>query len=384
MGSTAGTIAADEPPFQLGGSIPALLAEEWLVQPWTILPTFFEVFLVQQAQTTVSTTLESSLRLLRDKVRGLLIRLLQIKDKNEHGDPSPTTSRITTLTRSSLKRRLYKGLLAKGSETLQALDTVLTKYSREILLILRYFMERQSLRMNSSMLSESVYGLKRSTVERTTGQLRSQMDRSTQRRLALVSALIPYVVSHVRDCVPRNQMQRKLLSIVKGCLTVQYLVDAAFSYSYMIGSTHYTSWINYWLGHVVRRISQAEMVLSSSSETTTTAADKTTTGDPSPALASIRNRAYGVLLSATALSYTMQCISWYRKTFPTIPEPPKRLLEKPGCPICLNPSPVDPTVVPTTGLVYCGRCITRHVRIHRVCPVTKLPLQHLQRLYEPE
>jgi Pex2 / Pex12 amino terminal region len=384
MGSTTGTIA-DEPPFQLGGSIPALLAEEWMVQPWTILPTFFEVFLVQQAQTTVTTTLESSLRLLRDKVRGLHIRLLQIMDDNVHGDPAPISSRSTTLTTSSLKRRLYKGLLAKGSETLQAFDTVLTKYSREILLVLRYFIERQSLRMNSSMLSESVYGLKRSTVERTTGQLRSQLDRTTQQRLALVSALIPYVVSHVRDCVPRNQVQRKLLSIVKFCLTVQYLVDAAFSYSYMIGSTHYTSWINYWLRHVVRRISQAEMLLSSSSlSSETTAADKTTTGDPSPALASIRNRAYGVLLSATALSYTMQCISWYRKTFPTIPEPPKRLHEKPGCPICLNPSPVDPTVVPTTGLVYCGRCITRHVRIHRVCPVTKLPLQHLQRLYEPE
>jgi hypothetical protein len=167
-------------------------------------------------------------------------------------------------------------------------------------------------------------------------------------------------------------------------LTVQHLVDAAFSYAYMIGSTHYTSWINYWLRHVVRRISQAEMLLSSSSSETTASADKTTTGDPSPSLASIRNGVYGVLLSATALSYTVQCISWYRKTFPAIPEPPKRLREKPGCPICLDPSPIDPTVVPTTGLVYCGRCIARYVRIHRVCPVTKLPLQHLQRLYEPE
>jgi Pex2 / Pex12 amino terminal region len=181
------------------------------VQPWTILPTFFEVFLVQQAQTTVSTTVESSLRLLRDKVRGLHIRLLQIMDSNEHGDPSTTTSTSSTFTGSSLKRRLYKGLLAKGSETLQALDTVLTKYSREILFILRYFMERQSLRMNSSTLSESLYGLKRSTVERTTGKLRSPLDRTTQRRLALWSALIPYVISRVRDFVPRNQIQQKAL-----------------------------------------------------------------------------------------------------------------------------------------------------------------------------
>jgi hypothetical protein len=378
---------ADEAPFQLGESIPALLAEEWMVQPWTILPTFFEVFLVHQAQSALATTAESSVRLLRDKIRAWHIRWRQIMDNSndEHGLPSAATT-TTAASRASWslqRRRLYQSLCATGSITLHVLETALTKYGREILFILRFCLERQSLRMTCATLSEHVYGLRRSTVDRTTGQVRStKLDGRAERRLALLSALLPYLVSRVKDCVPppgpKNRTRRKLLLLAKGCLMAQHLVDVAFLYAYMIGSTHYTGWINYWLRHVVRRVTQAELSSSSSSSSSTTAPV-----DPSAA-----TTARVLLLSAAALSYAVQCVSWYRQSFPTIPAPPpKRFgdrLPPPGCPICLDLSPIDPTVVPTTGLVYCGRCIARHLRIHRVCPVTKLPIQHLQRLYEPE
>ncbi|XP_075983987.1 peroxisomal biogenesis factor 12 [Anticarsia gemmatalis] len=68
------------------------------------------------------------------------------------------------------------------------------------------------------------------------------------------------------------------------------------------------------------------------------------------------------------------------------PEPPQRderaVRWKNKCPLCLQSWKI-PTVLPVSGYIFCYVCISRHVRAHSACPVTRCPAAEaeLVRLY---
>lgn len=59
----------------------------------------------------------------------------------------------------------------------------------------------------------------------------------------------------------------------------------------------------------------------------------------------------------------------------------KRFLGR-TCPLCLRPR-TNATVLSTSGLVFCYRCVYTYVKAQRRCPVTAFPseLQHLIKIY---
>lgn len=56
-----------------------------------------------------------------------------------------------------------------------------------------------------------------------------------------------------------------------------------------------------------------------------------------------------------------------------------------NCPLCRRLI-ANPTVLSTSGFVFCYRCLYMYVKANRRCPVTGYPteLQHLIKIYTPE
>ncbi|XP_063896529.1 peroxisome assembly protein 12 [Helicoverpa armigera] len=69
-----------------------------------------------------------------------------------------------------------------------------------------------------------------------------------------------------------------------------------------------------------------------------------------------------------------------------VPPPPKRdersARFRNKCPVCLQTWKI-PTVLPVSGYIFCYSCISKHLRSHSACPLTRLPAAEtdLVRLY---
>ncbi|KAJ8712638.1 hypothetical protein PYW08_007942 [Mythimna loreyi] len=90
-------------------------------------------------------------------------------------------------------------------------------------------------------------------------------------------------------------------------------------------------------------------------------------------------------------AFVVQFLRWWdARAAPahTLPAPPppardeRALRWKNKCPLCLQSWKI-PTVLPVSGYIFCYICISRHVRAHSACPVTRCPAaEHsLVRLY---
>lgn len=349
--------------FQMGSSIPALLAEEWLVQPRTMLPNAFEIFLIEQANRTVRRTLDDTLRMIRTKLHTYHIVSNQ-RRKDESRSPDSRSLHQTFL------KRLEAIINSWSVPISYILDTTMTKYHAEIAFCIHYLVERQSILNGSATLAESMYGLRRSNINKE-GKLRNEL--LHKELLALLSSLIPYLFTRVKDMViPQQRSQRVMLQATKYMISIHKAANLAFFFAYMTGRTHYTGAVNYLLRQVIRRVTQTEL---RAPQTSTTITGK---------LERYKDHTQRLLYLVAIFSYTLQFWSWYRHAFPhKIPDPPQNHTLQSKCPICDRLVMTDPTVLDTTGLVYCHACITRYVRIHRMCPVTKVPNPRWRRLHEP-
>ncbi|CAH0595014.1 unnamed protein product [Chrysodeixis includens] len=115
------------------------------------------------------------------------------------------------------------------------------------------------------------------------------------------------------------------------------------------------------------------------------------TGQIGSAVASLPALGALALRGAEWGAFCVQLLRWWsaraehQQALPT-PPPPKRdeqtLRWKNKCPLCLQSWKI-PTVLPVSGYIFCYICISRHVRAHSSCPVTRCPAAEtsLVRLY---
>ncbi|XP_026744772.1 peroxisome assembly protein 12-like, partial [Trichoplusia ni] len=115
------------------------------------------------------------------------------------------------------------------------------------------------------------------------------------------------------------------------------------------------------------------------------------TGDIGSAVSSLPALGSLALRGAEWGAFCVQLLRWWsaradhQQALPT-PPPPKRedqaLRWKNKCPLCLQSWKI-PTVLPVSGYIFCYICISRHVRAHSSCPVTRCPAAEtsLVRLY---
>ncbi|KAJ0173377.1 hypothetical protein K1T71_011553 [Dendrolimus kikuchii] len=100
--------------------------------------------------------------------------------------------------------------------------------------------------------------------------------------------------------------------------------------------------------------------------------------------AALRGVEYGAFL--------VQFLRWWESSAPSgasglpTPPPPQRderaVRWRNKCPLCLQSWKI-PTVLPVSGYIFCYVCISRHVRAHACCPLTRCPAAEasLVRLY---
>lgn len=90
-------------------------------------------------------------------------------------------------------------------------------------------------------------------------------------------------------------------------------------------------------------------------------------------------------------AFGVQFLRWWdttasHSTALPAPDPPQREERaarwRNKCPLCLQSWKI-PTVLPVSGYIFCYICISRHVRAHAACPVTRCPAAEteLVRLY---
>jgi len=384
-------------------SIGALLAEEWTIDPYSVLPSFLEMFMMQEASRSARKALTTAIDVVQRQ-------LDQSSDSQATSEQSLVSSRLQSFS---------KWVHQKRTSIARTLARLLLRYGPELRCLAIYLMERQCLYSKASAtVSESIYGARRAKLQQSNygnaanphRRKLTTLSNTDKTRLALLLALGPY-------------LREKFEALYQDCLQNQGSKGRrifAFAYPFFRmtcnGTQLWTQWqfllnrsvhfdlFSMLLNQVVRRVTQEDMEPSHEpprdlTRSDTTSASQTTfkpTTLPSP-----RKVALLVLSTSIALSWLTQLrLEWqqYRderrrqaasgEDAAVIPPPPScsgaSVTTAPDqCPLCRNIR-VNPTAS-SSGYVFCLACLLPYVKKHGKCPVTgmKCPEDRIIRLHEP-
>ena len=207
-------------------SIGGLLAEEWTINPLSVLPSSLEVIMMDEVRRSGREALRSSIDLVQQNLtrwteahpRSLSRRQLEVSESE--GDINGNESRPQSW--FELFAELYhRRVLAIGKFLSQS---VLRPYGPEIVLFITYAAERWSLMNVSATASEALYGGKRVKLKgsssSTSNGSRAQsqggksavvqlgsMDKRDAIKLATLSAMGPYLAERLDQWYRRQQQQ---------------------------------------------------------------------------------------------------------------------------------------------------------------------------------
>ena len=415
-------------------SVPALLAEEWMIDPHSPLPSFLELMMIQDADRSVTKAFRTVLDSLAERLRAFVDRQSNGSSEEEDSPSFSDASRSAAALAQRARRlmKLWAIRLAAG------LDKVLQRDGAEIRCLLRYQLERRLLRSHNCTLAESLYGVMR---VRGVPSQQDEKDRQQfeliplrtidQTRLALVLALGPYLKEKLKGLytrwkeerrredsvqsdseILRRKLRRLFVKFYPIVLASVQASDVYCQWRYLMGFSHFTDLRNLLLGQVVRRKTQQDSAVGAGGGGGGANRIEGAADNPR-AKTRLQSTILYVIGTAVTVSWLARLRSWYLerhrerlqqllqqddsigtdevarlRTLAGIPPPPPVKDAKAihvGCPLCGRRSRILPTACAPSGVVFCLACIRPFVREHGSCPVTGKAVSESQlvRLFEP-
>ena len=396
----------------------ALLAEEWSINPLSVLPSFLEMNLIDDASKSGNSALRHVFDVIVQRLieygETNLVRIRQ-RPRTSGGDDPARTSSVIRMWSVFLVRRLAK---------------LLQRYTSEVRCLVIYLLERQCLRASSSTVAESIYGAKRAVVSEEAVQpgsrkLRS-LDSNHATRLALVLAIAPYAREKLdiflKQCERispdyRNRIQRTFAGLYPFIIRALDASDLFCRWRFLLGRSFFFDLKSLCLGQIVRRVTLED------NGAIQPVASMSSMPDTNKLNASLQKSVLYLLTASIAFSWLTQIrATWHNyqrhlelrqqqtseedarnedlevrrtqrlgSTRGQVPPPPHSLVADLGeneesrriCPLCrrLRMQPA----ASISGYVFCFPCLSAFVKEHGTCPVTgrDCPESRIIRLFEP-
>lgn len=413
----------------------SFLAEEWVINLFSALPSFLEMILIEHAKVQTRKTISGAL----DAAAFYISRRREAREDRER-------DQLIQGDDVSSDRDTAQSLLSYLSHGLSRLEVVILRflgsYKAELICLTTYLLERRCLQSSAcATLSESLYGTKRVKLEQSssptmrTRQLK-ELTFTDKTRVALLAAIIPYLQEQLDQIFENNnsgisvggsgdeviwQVHRRsrdemrLAMFYKLVRSLLQCINLVFRWRFLVESSFFYDFPNFLLGHIVRRVAQSDEVAANETKD-----DKSTSSTP-PASdhdddsdASVRkSMAYFVTASIIAGWLTQMRADWenYQRqrhlelhsspnddasvtrssnTYSSLAPPPSppawsatSTVSPKNCPLC-NQIRKHPTAS-ASGYVFCFTCILPYVQRHGKCPVTGMACSesNLRRLFEP-
>ena len=190
-------------------SIGALLAEEWTSDPFSPMQSFLEMIWIQEADTSIHQGIASSLESLSDILEKEIRSIPDFDDAEEDQNEASRWRTYLHHIQSFLERSKRKGLVIARN--------ILARYRLEIVSLILYLVERESLIRTNSTIAESMYGGRRVKItdaknnSHSKARSLSPLEGHEKTRLALCKALVPYIRVKLDKALWVNQSRRKFL-----------------------------------------------------------------------------------------------------------------------------------------------------------------------------
>jgi Pex2 / Pex12 amino terminal region len=366
-------------------SVGALLTEEVTMNPYTPLPSFYEMILIEEAE-------RSSQKILKDALK----RLAHKASVYRREIPSTSWLRIRVI------------------RFLHFVEFMIKRYGAEIRLIITYFIERRCLLGNAcATLAESFYSGRRVKVSQ--GNTLTSMNFQDRIRLACAIACASYLNEKLEHFFRDNDLHmhdntnsgayRKYLAFLlylRPCIrSAQSGSLLIYRFLYLIGRTVYFHPLSHFMQATVRRCTQEDIQI-----------DNIESIKQSQIHNAKENHWILLIIKRIALCgiSSTAILGWYHQfqeyveqqkrehlTSNLIPPSPKPLPFRPNpkhriripesndiCPLCRQPW-IAPSVS-TSGFVYCHKCLITYVREYGTCPLTGIacPEDRIVRIYGSE
>jgi hypothetical protein len=398
-------------------SVGALVAEEWSVNPLSMLPSFLEMKMIEDASKSSHSALRSIVDLL-------------IQQVSRYGET--TRGRASNLDEGSV---WSVDTIRTGSATMaRKFSLVLRRFIPELRCIAIYLFERYCLRLFSSTLAESLYGTKRMVlVEENSSESRSSrklvpLKGKHATRLALALAIVPYLREKLNALVlsnDRSSCTQRQIRLRQAFLRIYNILAKAVDsgnllcqWRFLLGRSVSFDLTSFILGQIVRRVTQQDEIGTNiaRSNVNVPASNATNIQVNSYAQKSIlyllcASFAFGWLTQIRSTWQEYRHLAALRRSqavgstrtsesakgsipgFRALPPPPHELVsdllgvsldqDNRLCPLCRQ-SRVKPAAS-TSGHVFCHDCLVAFVKQHGVCPVTGVDCteSRIIRLYEP-
>jgi hypothetical protein len=386
-------------------SVSALLAEEWSINPLSMLPSFLEMKFIEDVSKSGQMALRSVLDLLMQRL-------------SRDGEEVDESNRVSTLRTSSQQDN--DNIASDSSvpaeinsrrqgDVSSAIASILRRYSSELRCLALYLIQRRCLRALSSTVAESVYGAKRDVLAQPSPRSSDDskykqnekklvpLNEKHATRLALALSLTPYLGEKLEQWQQSSASRRYRRLALLLRLTKVSLEGANFlcQWRFLLGKSIFFDLTSLCLGQVVRRVTQQDNQSASSSVPAVALQPQNAVDAPSSKTGQL------VLLSLLSASVTASWLTQLRAMWqdyrqrrtarePTGHLPPPHVsfsstTDRHLCPLCRRPW-VEPTAAPS-GIVFCRPCLISYVKDNGwICPVTGVdcPESRTVRLYEPQ
>lgn len=279
-------------------SVGALLAEEWTIDPYSVLPSFLEMLLIEEAGRSCRKSLENVLNAVNRQLNHHIHQQQQTSnnsnnDRNEnnafvaHTRNSPSTKNDHQNTFATPSWSSISSFLRRfQSRIIKVLAKLTDQYSPEIRCLATYLLERRFLHntSNCATLAESIYGTVRVKMLQATDSSSStrsprrqlvKLSNTDKTRVALLLALGPYMREKLlrwhykwrqRDHNSASTQQEHSRNKLRRSFCFAYPILCAVidgsslvcQWRYMLGQSVFYDLSTLILGQVVRRVTQED------------------------------------------------------------------------------------------------------------------------------